>query len=302
MNNSNEPTLFDNPTQSNLPARKPSHYKLYKFENEIIQMHNDGFNTVQIAKKFGVHPVSVQKFLNRRGLKPRNIHRTYSLDETAFDNAEENSEAAAMVGLLMADGSIWHKGSRWLINISVKESDVCLIERFRSFLKTNMPICFRDNSHGFSRKAERQAGLCLHSEKLIKSLDRYGVVPRKSNIAKVKILENNPHFWTGVILGDGWVTFKTTGISKRIEPSIGLCGSLELIQQFRAFVRKHIPRFRANIYENGTPLNFKLVITGRNAKTLAGILFSEENQNPSRKERTAYLFKDWMPMRKEYQY
>jgi hypothetical protein len=71
---------------------------------------------------------------------------------------------------------------------------------------------------------------------LVETLKEYGIVERKSRTAFVIKLNNNLHFWRGLIDGDG-----TLYISPKMYPALSLCGSESILNQFVDYVKGVCP-------------------------------------------------------------
>lgn len=140
--------------------------------------------------------------------------RGFVLDESKFETITD--ESAYWVGFLLADGNV----SKNTITVNLKTSDRQHLEKFREFMGGNQTISLK--------KDVRVSGYAFGSIKVAKDLAKFGIVPNKSYIAKVPDeLKLNPHFWRGVVDGDGTIS-KTT---------IGLCGTKEVCEAFVNFAR-----------------------------------------------------------------
>jgi hypothetical protein len=68
-------------------------------------------------------------------------------------------------------------------------------------------------------------------------LTGFGVVARKTLIAKVMGLENDRNFWRGVVDSDGWMG----NSNGRDGDKITFTGSYDLLIQFKTFIETSIP-------------------------------------------------------------
>jgi hypothetical protein len=226
-------------------------------KQEVASLYLSGVTSPAIAKQMGISTSFVLLVLQEQGVSRRQgseAHRRHILDETVFDTITEAS--AYWVGFLMADGCIYRKEIRLVLS----ERDLDHLRAFRSFLGSSHTIAahFRETkSHeilGRTVTIRPSHQLCINSAKLVESLARFGVVPRKSSIARVSHLEDNPHFWRGVVDGDG-----TLGIYRKItrktgrkeyeyrKPTIRVVGSSDLMGQFLDFVRGRSPGCKATV-------------------------------------------------------
>lgn len=170
----------------------------------------------------------------KRGQRPPRSYftrrRKCSLNEGAFEVITE--ESAYWIGFIMADGCITRDrpdSSGWRrLKVNLKSSDVDHLRRLQSFLEYGGKVAMRDNN--------RYCSLEVNSARLTASLRKYGVIEQKSRRTSVNHLDNNLHFWRGMIDGDG-----TLYISKNMYPSLSLCGSETILNQFAAYVVKIFP-------------------------------------------------------------
>lgn len=216
---------------------------------EATDLYLDGWSLKRIANRLRVCTAAVASALRRQGVLIRSAGkpRRYSLDEAAFEAAEPGEEALYFAGLLFADGCVRQKSDRgysgaWYTTLSLQKRDRAIVERFRAFLKSDHPI--HDRVPQTSKSGVNSAGACMLSicsARLAKSLVRFGVIPRKTYTASVpEWLRTNRHFWRGVVDGDGWITFRKRPLGKA-EPKIGLCGTWEVVEQFREWVVSFTP-------------------------------------------------------------
>lgn len=204
-------------------------------ELEIVSKHQAGVSRNQLARDYPASRWLITDILKRHGIARRSISeasRLYSLDESVFDNAESNEEAAYWAGVLMADGCISHIQYSSYVILGLKESDADHVRRFVCFLKSEQPVRFEKPSTG---NAERVAVIHIASQKLVAALARYGVVARKSLTSEVRLLEANRHFWRGLVDGDGWVGYGRCSNGRYIQPIISVTGSAILTGQFCSY-------------------------------------------------------------------
>jgi hypothetical protein len=120
----------------------------------------------------------------------------YTLDDTAFDTVTE--ESAYWSGFLMSDGNIsYGKTGNARIALALAKVDYSHLEKFRDFLKCTNPI---------GQKKKKYLGtiviqyyLRFTSKHIAEILIAHGIIPRKSLVARVIGLDNDRHFWRGVI-------------------------------------------------------------------------------------------------------
>lgn len=123
-------------------------------------------------------------------------------------------------------------------------------KKFRSFV---------GSTHKLGRYVNKKTGriynsISFSSEIMANDLIVYGVRTKKSFVAKVKgKIENDRDIWRGAIDGDGHLgIYKRRNINGtiRLVPYISLTGSLNVCQQFKAFLEHQIGMPMPNVYQN----------------------------------------------------
>lgn len=224
-------------------------------EADAVSRYADGESGDSIATGWAVDPGVVVRAIKRAGAHIRTVRevRRYTLNEAAFDCDPPTPDASYFAGLLMADGCVSirdrSRGGRCgEVIIRLAEPDRPILERFAAFLQSDAPIATT------YPRAERRQPMCsvsVSSLPLALSLARYGIVPRKTYTAAAPgFLLDNRDWWRGCVDGDGWVHFATShhrrkcdgGTSAYRRPVLGLCGTREIVSQFRDFaVRNGLP-------------------------------------------------------------
>jgi len=209
----------------------------------VVADYRSGLNSVDLAKKYNVTQSTISRIVKAAGATRSNSEskRKLSFDETAFDAVTD--ESAYWIGFLMADGCVVEsEGHSPAISLGLAAKDSGHVEKFKAFLKAGHAVLDSTAKCGKygTFKASR---FSIRSKKLAEALAKYGVLPRKSHRAKVVGLENNPHFWRGVVDGDGCIHAR--GTPGRLH--LILLGSKELLDQFKDFASSLSPRFSANV-------------------------------------------------------
>ncbi|CAG0928705.1 hypothetical protein TFLX_01027 [Thermoflexales bacterium] len=256
----------------NLPRRDQHEaQRRYFFSREMLDdlYNQQDLSTYQIARQLNVAHTTVQWWMEKYDLPRRKKnesarishisfrHRIYTLNEIAF-NPPLTDEQAYWLGFLMADGCVRDDNS---ITIAVQAADYAHLEQFRAFLGSNHPI------YQQQRGTYHSARLTVASAQLAAALKHYGVIPRKSFVASASpVLEPNPHFWRGMIDGDGFLSWSSKGKA----PIIGLCGSQAIVSQFAAFCYQ-VSDTRSNIHTMKNIYEFK--VSGLNALPIIAALY-----------------------------
>lgn len=199
--------------------------------------------------------------------------RKYALDESAFD-LPLTDEAKYWVGFLITDGCVSTTHGNSVI-LALAPRDVEHLEKFRLFLKTDIPIsrnkgggiCVIGSNRPMIRKPSLRVS--VSSKRLVETLTDLGVTPRKTFTASAhNSLISSVDFWRGVIDGDGSV-----GICKNGSPFISVCGaSTVLLGQFADFAGSVIGR-RVKVSKAVNDNVWQCALGGPTARTLAGVLY-----------------------------
>lgn len=224
---------------------------------DIAVRYLEGESAAKLAAEYGLHRNSIYKILRVNGVPRRSRNLSVcSLNENVFDVV--TPEGAYWIGFLMADGNIRYTSDHRQpqVSLALAGRDAEHVARFRAFL---------GSSHTLHVRKTGSVALEVRSRKLVDTLAQYGITPRKSLTAQVSELEDNIDFWRGVVDGDG---------NLRVDHghrAIRLCGAQALMEQFAAFVHRHV---------SGGPWTVKpfrtiytLDVTGPTAVALARLLY-----------------------------
>ena len=183
--------------------------KTQRFQDEyenIIELYNEGFSSVEISKMYNVCKKSVLSLLHKYNVNIRDsklLHRKYTLNEEYFDNIDDQYKAY-ILGLFYADGYNDGKGK---VSISLQERDVDILLKIKKIINTNIPLNYR-KLHEYNDKWVNQYRLYINSKHISKVLNDYGMVPAKSLVLKFPEWLNKDlisHFIRGYLDGDGHI-------------------------------------------------------------------------------------------------
>jgi hypothetical protein len=157
--------------------------------------------------------------------------RNYPIDAQLF--AAPSPTASYFGGLLLADGCVTDRG---VIILSLKAEDQRLVESFRSALAPSAPVRVRRPKDGRGKPGP-QAIFRVTCRAVVAQLAAYGVLPRKSAIARVpRAFEDDVNYWRGVIDGDGHVGMHPHNGDS--DPVIIIYGTKRVCRQFKAFAER----------------------------------------------------------------
>ena len=229
----------------------------------VVQEYADGASCRTLAERYNLDHSSVWSFLKRHGqLRTyRESNRQLPVNEAAFSSITEAS--AYWAGFLMADGSVCVRQYSSYVSLSLSEKDGLHIEKFRDFLQSGHAIKTIAGK-GFANSHPIQR-FTVASRRLVEDLGRFGVIPNKTHTATASVLENDRHFWRGVVDGDGGL-FYSTG-----KPILVLVGAKPLMTQFCAFVRSVVPSSKPSVRPMHAIWNVK--VSAKSAVLLADALY-----------------------------
>ena len=155
--------------------------------------------------------------------------KVHTVNEAVFDTITE--ESAYWLGFLMADGSIsTGKTGNPRIALTLAERDREHLVKFRKFLNCSNQILSKIAK--VNEKVWNQYTLRFSSKKIADRLKEFGITERKSLTAKSIGLEDNKHFWRGVLDGDGHIKNSDGNDGD----SVVVVGSQDLMRQFITFI------------------------------------------------------------------
>jgi hypothetical protein len=223
----------------------------------------------QIRRRLSIDPSTIWRIGKKHGVNPgRWQPRRCRLNQDAFSN--ESPERNYWIGFLMADGCVHPTHSQTVIAVTLAHRDAGHLKKFRKFVGSTHCIHLCVHATG-----ARLAKFSFSSSRVARDLKRFGVVPRKSHTARVKLLSGCRHFWRGAVDGDGWVYMKNG------KATIGLCGSHQLVSQFFRYARRHA-KFQARVRHSGNI--FAIAVNGRSAVKLIRHLWQRNATSLRRKQ------------------
>jgi hypothetical protein len=243
-----EDALSRNGARKRIRARKT----LSSAEREmILDRYIGGESAKAIASEFGTVGLVVTGIVRRAGLIPRGPREAstkHTVNHAAFDPPLDDVKLYWM-GMMATDGCIFTGGYSRGLFLSLAEKDARHVYAFREFLEASHPV------HHTRRWVKLPNGVmhfsamarcAVNSDRLAAALAPYGIVPNKC--ARLRIsggIEMAAPFWRGCIDGDGSVGIYPDARG-HMRPTVQLCGTRRLMQQFCSFLRKVAPNYRGN--------------------------------------------------------
>lgn len=195
---------------------------IYKIsEQEVINRYSNGESCQKIADSFNVTFHTISSILEKNNIERKNKYSNINLDEDYFENIDR-PDKAYFLGFMLTDGNISSKEN--IIRLSLASKDEEILEVFKERTHSENKLCVREDESHSERTFQ------LRSNKWKDDLAKYGIVPKKTSISQMPILQDNimSHMIRGMIDGDGWISFKSH--------QIGFCGNEKMVTQLRDYL------------------------------------------------------------------
>lgn len=192
--------------------------------------------------------------------------------EHAFCDFSKEHDAY-FYGLLLSDGNISKDTNA--ISLSLKESDLHLLEEFKAYLKSDRKILQQQTCKG-----RIQYRFIFDSALIKERLQEQNFEPRKSTRERLPNFnwQDNRHFWRGVVDGDGSLFFNKNS------PKISLCGSKEILTGFNLFCAKHCFTKPKKLYKTNTENFYTVCYAGEEALRVMKLLYDGSKVHLNRKK------------------
>ena len=154
-------------------------------EEKIISLYKSGLSENEISKITDIARLTIRKALKRNNVHIRDNteHRTYSVDETYFDNIDTQNKAYVL-GLLYADGNV--SKTKYRLQLSLQERDKHILEQIRNDMKSTRPLVFRQFNKYNSNK-QNHYSLNIDCKRIHSSLAQLGIIPKKTHVLNIQI-------------------------------------------------------------------------------------------------------------------
>lgn len=171
----------------------------------ICDRYIAGETTVEIGKSMGLCDRTVAKVLKNNNIVLRKSARRSIIINHDYFRSIDTPQKAYFLGWMISDGSVvlqkTRPGRSRIISLELQSDDKHILEMFVSELGADPSVVkhFDKRNHCYLRFA---------SEEMADDLERYGVVPNKTWISYLPILNDDlmPHLLRGIFDGDGTVT------------------------------------------------------------------------------------------------
>lgn len=206
--------------RNNIPKRtKGGIYQIS--EEEVITRYQQGESCQSIADSFNVAFHTISNILEKNNIARNNKYKNLNLDENYFENIDR-IDKAYFLGFMLTDGNISLKEN--VIRLALSSKDEEILNIFKEKTGNENKICVREDEKHNERIFQ------LRSKKWKDDLSKYGVVPQKTAISEMPIIQKNmmPHLIRGMIDGDGWISAASH--------HIGFCGNEKTVTQLKNYL------------------------------------------------------------------
>lgn len=250
--------------------RKRKDGPLGEHTSEIIQLYESGIGCFKLSKQFNTAETSIIRLLRKNNIEIRELEPTYSVNETFFENVD-NENTAYTLGMLVGDGNVEAKGC---FRLALTDKDI--VYQIRDILKYTGPI----HTPPIRGKAKKQQYLlCVGKKKMYNDLLNLGCGHNKTYNLKFPSKDIVPremlhHYIRGFFDADGSITLACNnpnvsfiatrdfveGIQRCLSEILGIPGSVfraskganPIITILRFGGRHQIAKFSDWLYQDAT--------------------------------------------------
>lgn len=206
--------------RNNIPKRtKGGIYALP--EETIIQRYKNGESCQAIADSFKVTFHSISNILEKYNIPRDNKYSNKQLDENYFEKIDR-PDKAYFLGFMLTDGNISLKEN--IIRLSLSSKDEEILQVFKGKTRNENKLIIREDDKHSEKTFQ------LRSSKWKKDLSKYGVIPQKTSVVYMPVLNSElmSHLIRGMIDGDGWISARGH--------QLGFCGNEQTVTQLRDYL------------------------------------------------------------------
>lgn len=152
-------------------------------ELEVISMKNNSIPNIEIIDKFNISLSTIYNIVKRNGKEKKTPNKKYHVDDTFFENIN-NEEKAYWLGFLYADGYVrMHKKRSGELRLKLKIDDKSHIENFKNSLKSTHIIKDFVSKVKINDKVYESlcSSLSVYSTKMVKDLFDLGCTNNKTH-------------------------------------------------------------------------------------------------------------------------
>lgn len=176
------------------------------FREEILTLADKGIKPKEIANKLNLNRVSTNSFLRSLGYK-----FLPNKGDVNYFNTIDSYAKAYIVGFIAADGALVKTGKCITLTITVKYTDLCILEFIKSQIRNEHKIQIIKRKSSFDKtKYIHHVRFTISDKNISTALINLGITPNKS-LTMPNIINNIPKqfrkaFIIGYFDGDGSVS------------------------------------------------------------------------------------------------
>lgn len=197
---------------------------------KIISLYENGTDAPDIAGQFGCHTSMVYYVLEHSGIKRR---EQIACDNPRYFDAINTPDKAYWLGFIGADGCVRRVGANALrLQVKLARKDRAHLLILHKAIRAARPV--RDFEAMSKGKVRPYSILDVCSTRLCEALVSHGIVPRKTNALEPWGGPEHlmPHYWRGLIDGDGSITINHNGVY------VSFVGSESVVRGFLAWAHE----------------------------------------------------------------
>jgi len=155
---------------------------LFKKDEEIIKLYDDGLSTIEISKIYNVAYGTIWKLLKNNGVKLRSNKVNSRKNNYNFDYFEniDTEKKAYWLGFFFADGFIREKDQK-MLGVALSTKDIDHLEKLKKDMNAEYDIKKYKTVSGY-KIGIGYCRLLFFGEKIVFDVKKYGMIPNKSNI------------------------------------------------------------------------------------------------------------------------
>lgn len=203
----------------------------------------ENMSLARIAKVFKVGENKVKLWLKECNIPLRKYTQKFRFNENYFDEID-SEEKAYWLGFIWCDGSIIDQAKNLQIKLSLSDTDISHVYKFKEAIDAEHTVKTYDISNGFmSEEVRQEARIVVTSKHMGETLrNKYGMVTHRST--SLPVTEKIPkslvrHFIRGVFDADGSITTYWNKGKESWNPNLKMSLQLYSTEDLIDFIQDH---------------------------------------------------------------
>jgi hypothetical protein len=226
--------------------------------------------------------------------------KKYKVDDTVFENID-NEEKAYWLGFILADGSIQIRKNtgQHLLKISLAIKDKEHLIKFKTFIKTQIPIKEYLVGNGLNDNKSKSCEIIIYNKKIVQDLIKLGIGPKKSFNVKIPTIKKSllSHLIRGIWDGDGSVLFRARNSKypDYYRPEVQICGNSFVLGKINDIFKDKLFLSKSKLSPIGNIFVFRK--SSSSAQKIAKYLYKDSTIHLNRKYEKAIQCINWIAKR-----